>query len=125
MAAMEGMLDPIVDVIVHGHAEVRAVFHIAKTGSVAGCYITDGKMVRKGKMRLYREEELLWEGNCGTLKRFKEDVAEVTAGYECGIALNGFGKPLVGDRIESYELKRTPRKLELPQVYRPPVAEAP
>ena len=123
MLAMEGMLDPIVEEIVHGQAEVRAVFHIAKVGSVGGCYVTNGKMVRKGKMRLYREDEMVWEGSCAALKRFKEDVPEVATGYECGISLNGFGKLIIGDRIESYELKRTPRKLELPKVYRP-AAEA-
>jgi len=119
MAAMEGMLDPIVEEVVHGHAEVRAVFHIAKTGSVAGSYVTDGKIHRKSRMRLFRESELVWEGTCGSLKRFKDDVGEVGTGYECGISLAGSAKVQVGDRIECYELKRTPRKLELPKVYRP------
>ena len=119
MLAMEGMLDPIEEELIHGHAEVRAVFHIAKAGSVAGCYITDGKLLRNVRMRLFRGDELMWTGKCSTLKRFKDDVAEVGTGYECGVALAGFGKVHVADRIECFEVKRTPRKLDLKQVYRP------
>nr|MBP46424.1 translation initiation factor IF-2 [Myxococcales bacterium] len=119
MAAMEGLLEPIIEEIVHGHADVRAVFHIAKAGSVAGCYITDGKMFRNQKMRLTRGEEVLWTGGCSSLKRFKDDVPEVATGYECGISLEGFRKFREGDLIECYEVKKTPRKLELPKTYRP------
>ncbi|MCO4761886.1 MAG: translation initiation factor IF-2, partial [Myxococcales bacterium] len=119
MAAMEGMLEPIIEEVVHGHADVRAVFHIAKAGSVAGCYITDGKMYRNQRMRLTRGEDELWTGACSTLKRFKDDVAEVGTGYECGISLEGFGKFREGDVIECFEIKKIPRKLEMVKSYRP------
>ncbi len=119
MLAMEGLLEPIVEEIEHGKAEVRAVFHIAKAGSVAGCYVTDGKMVRSANYRLRRGDEVLWTGRASSLKRFKDDTSEVATGYECGIALEGFSKYREGDTIECFELKKTPRKLDLARVYRP------
>ena len=119
MAALEGLLEPTIEEVVHGHAEVRAVFHIAKAGSVAGCYVTDGKMFRNQRMRLNRGEEELWVGSCSTLKRFKEDVPDVATGYECGISLEGFGKFREGDIIQCFEIKKTPRKLEMTKSYRP------
>ncbi|MCB9739449.1 MAG: translation initiation factor IF-2 [Deltaproteobacteria bacterium] len=119
MAALEGLLEPIVEEIEHGSAEVRAIFHIAKTGSVAGCYVTDGKMLRNGNYRLRRDGEVLWTGRCTTLKRFKDDVSDVGTGYECGISLDGFGKFREGDTIECFELKKTPRKLDIERAYRP------
>ena len=124
MAEMEGMLEPIVEEIEHGKAEVRAVFHIAKAGSVAGCYVTDGKMVRSGNYRLRRGDEVLWTGRASSLKRFKDDTSEVATGYECGIALDGFSKYREGDTIECYELKKTARKLDLARVYRPAAENA-
>jgi translation initiation factor IF-2 len=123
MLALEGMLDPIIEEIDHGNAEVRAVFHIAKAGSVAGCYVTDGKMVRNANFRLRRGEEVLWTGRCSSLKRFKDDVPEVATGYECGVSLEGFSKFREGDVIECFEQKKTPRKLDMAKAYRPP-AEA-
>ena len=119
MAKMEARLEPIVEEIAHGKAEVRAVFHIAKAGHVAGCYVTDGKMLRSHNFRLRRADEVLWTGRAGTLKRFKDDVSDVGTGYECGIALDGFSKYREGDVIECFELKKTPRKLELQKAYRP------
>ena len=120
LVAMEGMLEPIVEEIVHGHAEVRAVFHIAKAGQISGCYVTDGRLKRSARMRLFREEEKLWEGNVASLKRFKEDVTEVSGGYECGVGLTGFNKFKEGDRLECFDVKMTPRKLNLERSYRPP-----
>jgi translation initiation factor IF-2 len=117
--ALEGLLEPIVEDIEHGRAEIRAVFHIAKAGMVAGCYVTDGKLLRNASFRLRRGDEVLWTGRCGTLKRFKDDVSEVATGYECGVSLEGFSKPREGDIIECFEQKRTPRKLDLQRSYRP------
>ena len=119
MLAMEGLLEPIIEEIEHGKSEVRAVFHIAKAGSVAGCYVTDGKMVRSANYRLRRGDDVLWTGRASSLKRFKDDTSEVSTGYECGIALEGFSKYREGDTIECFELKKTPRKLDLARVYRP------
>ena len=120
LLAMEGLLDPIVEEVIHGHAEVRAVFHIAKAGQVAGCYVTDGRLQRSARMRLFRAEEQLWEGGVSSLKRFKEDVTEVSGGYECGVGLAGFNKFKEGDRLECFDVKMTPRKLEISRPYRPP-----
>ena len=120
LGAMEGLLDPIVEEVIHGHAEVRAVFHIAKAGQVSGCYVTDGRLRRAARMRLFRDEEKLWEGGVSSLKRFKEDVTEVSGGYECGVGLTGFNKFKEGDRLECFDVKMTPRKLDLARPYRPP-----
>ncbi len=121
LVAMEGLLEPIIEEIVHGHAEVRAVFHIAKAGQIAGCYVTDGRLQRSARMRLSRGEEQLWEGGVASLKRFKEDVTEVSGGYECGVGLTGFNKLKEGDLLECFDVKMTPRKLEINRPYRPPV----
>ena len=108
---LEGMLTPIVEEVVLGHAEVRNLFNVPKLGTIAGCNVTDGKLERGARLRLWRGKELAWEGDFASLKRFKDDVKEVTQGYDCGVGLVGYAKVAVGDRLECYEIKKTPRKL--------------
>jgi translation initiation factor IF-2 len=109
---LEGMLTPIVEEVVLGHAEVRELFNVPKLGTIAGCNVTDGKLDRSTKLRLWRGKELVWEGEFASLKRFKDDVKEVAMGYDCGVGLQGFNKMLQGDKLECYEIKKTPRKLQ-------------
>ncbi len=108
---LEGMLTPIIEEHILGHAEVRNLFNVPKLGTIAGCSVLDGAIQRSARMRLFRGKELLWEGEIASLKRFKDDVKEVTIGYECGIGLNGYAKLNVGDQLECFELKKIARKL--------------
>jgi len=100
--AMKGMLAPKFEEIYTGKAEVRNTFKITGVGMVAGCYVTDGKIVRQAKLRIYRNDVMICEGNVLQLKRFKDEVKEVNQGYECGISIEGFNDIKVGDFIESY-----------------------
>ena len=100
--AMKGMLAPKFQDVYMGKAEVRETFKITGVGMVAGCYVTDGKIVRNGKLRIYRDDVMICEGNVLQLKRFKDDVKEVAANYECGISIENFNDIKVGDFIESY-----------------------
>ncbi|MDH5380418.1 MAG: translation initiation factor IF-2 [Cyclobacteriaceae bacterium] len=109
--AMEGMLDPEVQEIITGNVEVREAFKISKVGTVAGCMVTDGSVKKKNPIRLIRDGIVVYSGEMGQLKRFKEDVAEVKAGYECGISIKNFNDIKEGDVIESYEQKEVKRKL--------------
>jgi translation initiation factor IF-2 len=109
---LEGMLTPIIEENVLGHAEVRQIFTVPKLGTICGCSVLDGVLQRSAKMRLFRGKEMLWEGEVASLKRFKDDVKEVAQGYECGVGLQGYSKANVGDRLECYELKKIPRKLK-------------
>jgi translation initiation factor IF-2 len=101
--AMEGMLAPTIEEKVVANVEVRDVFNITKVGTVAGCYVLDGKIVRNNKIRLIRDGIVVYSGALGSLKRFKDDVKEVTHGYECGLNIEKFKDIQVGDVIESYE----------------------
>jgi translation initiation factor IF-2 len=102
-AAMEGMLEPLVEERVIGQAEVRVVFNVSKVGTVAGCMVQEGKVERNSLARVKRNGQVLMEGaKISSLKRFKEDVKEVIAGYECGIGLDRFDKFEAGDLIEAY-----------------------
>jgi translation initiation factor IF-2 len=101
-AALEGMLAPTMTEVENGAAEVRNTFHISKVGTVAGCMVVEGKIVRAGRVRVVREGAVLYTGNIGDLKRFKDDAKEVAAGFECGINVDGFNDFQVGDRIESF-----------------------
>ncbi len=103
--ALQGMLTPVEREEVLGSAEVRATFKVKKFGTVAGCYVLDGKVVRGAKARLIRDGVVVYDGQIETLKRFKEDVQEVARGYECGIKLKDFNDVKVGDVIECYEIK--------------------
>ncbi|MDY4187428.1 MAG: translation initiation factor IF-2 [Candidatus Borkfalkiaceae bacterium] len=100
--AMKGMLAPKFSDQYTGKAEVRDTFKITGVGTVAGCYVTDGKIVRQAKLRIYRNDVMICEGNVMQLKRFKDEVKEVAQGYECGISIEGFNDIKVGDFIESY-----------------------
>ena len=109
-AALNGMLAPKYQEIYMGKCEVRQVFRITGVGNVAGCYVTDGKIVRGGKLRIYRDDVLVVEGNVKQLKRFKDDVKEVNYGFECGCAIDGFNDIRIGDVIECYIIQEIPRK---------------
>ena len=101
-AALKGMLAPKLRETLTGKCEVRQTFNITGVGTIAGCYVTDGKIVRGGKLRIYREDVLICEGGVKQLKRFKDDVKEVNYGFECGCAIDGFNEIRVGDIIECY-----------------------
>ena len=100
--ALKGMLAPKLREILTGKCEVRQTFNITGVGTIAGCYVTDGKIVRGGKLRIYREDIMICEGGVKQLKRFKDDVKEVNHGYECGCAIDGFNEIRIGDIIECY-----------------------
>ncbi|WP_305042999.1 translation initiation factor IF-2 [Geoalkalibacter sp.] len=103
--AMEGLLAPTLKEKGLGRAEVRETFSVPKVGLIAGCYVLDGKIVRNAKARLVRDSVVVWEGKLSSLRRFKDDVREVAAGYECGISLENFNDLKVGDIIEAYEVE--------------------
>ena len=100
-AAMKGMLDPEFREVIVGHAEVRETFKVPGVGVVAGCYVTDGRIIRNGDARLVRNGIVIYEGSIESLKRFKDDVREVATGYECGIGLLNFNDIKIGDIIEA------------------------
>jgi translation initiation factor IF-2 len=100
--ALTGMLEPVFEDVVIGHAEVRAVFPIRHRGKVAGCYVTDGQVTRNAQVRVLRNEEELFDSHLASLKRFQEDVTEVRAGFECGISVAGFDDFEEGDILEFY-----------------------
>ena len=108
-AAMIGMLEPEYEEIVTGDAEVREVFKVPKIGSVAGCLVQSGVITRNSKVRFLRDGNILWKGEVSSLRRFKDDVREVSSGYECGIGLSDFQDLKSGDIIETFELKEIPR----------------
>jgi len=109
--ALQGLLEPVEREEILGSAEVRATFKIKKVGTVAGCYVLEGKVQRGARARLIREGVVVYDGRIETLKRFKEDVQEVQRGYECGIKLRDFNDVKVGDLIECYEIKLEQRSL--------------
>tara|TARA_Y100001970_G_scaffold235390_1_gene294374 strand:- start:242 stop:658 length:417 start_codon:yes stop_codon:yes gene_type:complete len=109
--ALEGLLAPEIVENSVGTAEVRDMFKIPKIGMIAGCFIEKGKVIRNSKLRLLRENEIIYEGKLTSLKRFKDDATEVLEGYECGIGIDNFTDFKVKDIIEVYELKEVKRKL--------------
>ena len=109
-AALKGMLAPKYQEVYLGKCEVRQTFKITGVGNIAGCYVKEGKIVRGGKLRIYRDDVLIVEGNVQQLKRFKDDVKEVNYGYECGCAIEGFNDIRVGDIIECYMVEQIPAK---------------
>ena len=111
-AAMEGMLSPDVKENIVGTAEVRETFKISKVGTIAGCFVIDGKINRKNKVRLIRDGIVIYTGELGSLKRFKDDVKEVSNNYECGLNIEKFNDIKVGDLVEAYEEVEVARKLE-------------
>lgn len=108
-AAMKGLLDPEYEEKVVGTAEVRQIFKVSRVGTIAGCYVIDGKVVRDGKARLIRDGIVVHEGDLDTLKRFKDDAKEVAQGYECGITLEGYNDMKEGDLIEVYVIEEVAR----------------
>ena len=110
-AAMTGLLEPVKEEVLLGHAEVKALFKYSKVGAIAGCIVKDGKMQRGAQIRVLREGKKLYEGRLDALKRFKEDAKEVQAGYECGISIPGYSDFAEGDAIECFEVRTSARKL--------------
>ena len=108
-AAMKGMLDPIFEEKVIGHAEVRQIFKASAVGNIAGAYVTDGEFQRGCKIRISRDGEQIYEGALASLKRFKDDVKEVKAGYECGLVFEDFDKMQELDIVEAYIMVEVPR----------------
>ena len=108
-AAMKGMLDPIFEEKVIGHAEVRQIFKASGVGNIAGSYVLDGVFERNCKVRISREGKQIFEGELASLKRFKDDVKEVKAGYECGLVFEGFNDIAEFDVVEAYKMVEVPR----------------
>jgi translation initiation factor IF-2 len=107
---MAGLLEPVVKESVIGSAEVRKVFELSKGGVVAGCMISSGR-VTKGKIRIRRRKDIIFEGHIQSLRRFQDEVNEVRAGMECGIRIDGFNEFQVGDAIEAYTVEKVAAKL--------------
>src|SRR5262245_1829422 len=109
--AMEGLLEPTFREKVLGRAEVRETFSIPSVGTIAGCYVADGKVTRNAAARLVRDHVVVYTGKITSLRRFKDDAREVQSGYECGIGLDNFQDIKVGDVIEAYEMEQVVRRL--------------
>ena len=110
-AALEGKLKPREEVVHMGRAVIRETFKISRVGTIAGCYVTQGIIKRSGKVRVIREGIVVYEGDLGSLKRFKDDVKEVREGFECGIGVANFNDLKVGDVIEAYHVEAVARTL--------------
>ncbi len=108
-AAMKGMLDPVYEEKVIGHAEIRQIFKASGIGSIAGSYVLDGKFERNCQARVTRDGIVIFEGEIESLKRFKDDVKEVAAGYECAFVLKKFNDIKVGDQVEAFKMVEVPR----------------
>ena len=111
-SALEGMLAPTLREKVLGRAEVRQPFSIPSIGTIAGSFVQEGKITRAARARLVRDNVPVWEGKIGSLRRFKDDVREVAAGYECGIGLENYNDVKPGDVIEAFEIEQIARRLE-------------
>jgi len=111
--AMVGMLEPVYQENVLGRAEVRQTFHVPKVGTIAGCYVLDGRVERGARARVLRDQVVLYDGKIGSLRRIKDDVKEVKAGFECGIAIENFNDIKINDLLEVYELKEIKPVLEI------------
>jgi len=110
-SAMEGMLSPEIKEEITATLEVREVFKISKVGTVAGCIVREGKIARTSKIRIIRDGIVIHTGELGSLKRFKDDVKDVAAGYECGLDVAGFNNIEIGDIIEGYLEVEVKKKL--------------
>ena len=107
--AMKGMLDPIFEEKVIGHAEVRQIFKASNIGNIAGSYVLDGEFKKDCKIRISREGKQIYEGQLASLKRFKDDVKEVRSGFECGLVFDGFDQMQELDIVEAYIMVEVPR----------------
>jgi translation initiation factor IF-2 len=110
-AAIEGMLAPDIEEVVTCNLEIRETFKISKVGTIAGCMVLDGKVTRNTKVRVIRDGIVIYTGVLGSLKRYKDDVKEVSAGMDCGLNIENFNDIKVGDIIEGYTEKEVARKL--------------
>ena len=110
-SALEGLLSPVLSEEIIATLEIRDTFKVPKFGTVAGCYVQEGKITRNNKIRLIRDGIVIHEGEIASLKRFKDDVREVDAGYECGLNIANFNDIKVGDIIEAYKIIETKKKL--------------
>ncbi|MCA0983286.1 translation initiation factor IF-2 [Halobacillus yeomjeoni] len=108
-AAMKGMLDPVFEEKIIGQVEVRDIFKVSKVGTIAGSYVTEGKVTRNSGIRVIRDGVVIYEGEIDALKRYKDDAKEVMQGYECGITIKNFNDIKVGDIIEPYEMQEVER----------------
>jgi translation initiation factor IF-2 len=108
---MEGLLEPKMEEKVIANIEIREVFNITKVGTIAGCYVLDGKVTRSAKIRLVRDGIVQYTGELASLKRFKDDVKDVAAGYECGLNIKNYNDLRVGDVVEAFEEIEVQRKL--------------
>ena len=110
-AALEGMLAPEKRETIEGTAEVREIFKVSKVGTIAGSYVSEGRIDRKGRARVIRDGIVVYDGDIGSLKRFKDDVKEVRESFECGIGVANFNDVKVGDVIECYTVEEVARTL--------------
>jgi len=102
---LAGLRAPVVTEVVLGRAEVRQIFHISRVGTVAGCYVLEGQIQRGAQARLVRDGAVVYQGRIASLRRFKEDVREVAAGFECGLTLENFQDIKEGDIVEAFEVR--------------------
>ncbi|MEL6615360.1 MAG: EF-Tu/IF-2/RF-3 family GTPase, partial [Bacteroidota bacterium] len=112
-AGLEGLLSPESKETVTGTIEVRETFRVPKAGTIAGCYVVEGKVSRNDKVRLIRDGVVVYDGVLDSLRRFKDDVSEVARGFECGLSIRNFNDIKVGDSIESYVVTEEKRTLEV------------
>jgi len=110
-SAMAGLLEPVYKENIIGRADIKQTFHVSKVGTVAGCYVTDGKIERAANVRLLRDDVVIFDGNISSLKRFKDDVKDVSSGFECGVGLENYNDIKPGDVLEFYTLEEI--KVEL------------
>jgi len=108
---MEGLLEPKFEEKIVGNIEIREVFKVSKVGTIAGCYVLDGKVARSNKIRIIRDGIVVFSGELESLKRFKDDVKDVTKGYECGLKIKNYNDIQVGDIVEAFEQVEVKRKL--------------
>ncbi len=110
--AMEGMLSPVMKEEITGNAEIREIFKVSKIGSIAGCMVTDGKIYRNSQIRLIRDGVVVYTGELSSLKRFKDDVKEVSKGYDCGLQIKNYNDIKEGDVVEAFQEVAVKKKLK-------------
>ena len=108
-SAMKGMLDPEFEEKIMGYAEIREIFKASSVGTIAGCYVTEGRVTRNAKVRIVRDGRVIYDGTLDTLRRFKDDVREVASGYECGMLFKNYSDIKEGDKVEAYTMEEIPR----------------
>jgi len=110
-SAMAGLLEPVYNENIIGRADIKEIFHVSKVGTVGGCYVTDGKVERGANVRLLRDDVVIFDGKISSLKRFKDDVKDVSSGFECGVGLENYNDIKPGDVLEVYTLEETKAEL--------------